>query len=86
MIGLIVYGLCVVTSALCAVLLLRGYARSRVPLLLWSGLCFIGLTLNNLLLFVDVQIAPMIDLSTWRTLPALVGVLLLLYGMIWETR
>ena len=86
MIGLIVYGLCVVTSALCAVLLLRGYARSRVPLLLWSGLCFIGLTLNNVLLFVDVQIAPMVDLSTWRTVPALVGVLLLLYGMIWETR
>ncbi len=86
MIGLIVYGLCVVTSALCAVLLLRGYARSRVPLLLWSGLCFIGLALNNLLLFIDVQMAPMIDLSTWRTVPALVGVLLLLYGMIWETR
>lgn len=86
MIGLIVYGLCVVTSALCAVLLLRGYARSRVPLLLWSGLCFIGLALNNLLLFVDVQIVPLIDLSAWRTLPALVGVLLLLYGMIWETR
>ena len=55
MIGLIVYGLCVVTSALCAVLLLRGYARSRVPLLLWSGLCFIGLTLNNVLLFIDVR-------------------------------
>lgn len=86
MIGLIVYGLCVVTSALCAVLLLRGYSRSRVPLLLWSGLCFIGLALNNVLLFIDVQIAPMVDLSTWRTVPALVGVLLLLYGMIWETR
>lgn len=86
MIGLIVYGLCVVTSALCAVLLFRGYARTRVPLLMWSGLCFVGLTLNNLLLFIDVQIAPMIDLSTWRTVPALVGVLLLLYGMIWETR
>ena len=57
MIGLIVYGLCVVTSALCAVLLLRGYAQSRVPLLLWSVLCFIGLTLNNVLLFVDVQIS-----------------------------
>jgi hypothetical protein len=85
-IGLIVYGLCVITSALCAVLLLRGYTRSRVPLLLWSGLCFIGLALNNLLLFIDVQMAPMIDLSTWRTVPALVGVLLLLYGMIWETR
>jgi hypothetical protein len=65
---------------------LRGYFRSRVPLLLWSGLCFVGLALNNLLLFIDVHVAPMIDLSTWRTIPALVGVLLLLYGMIWETR
>ena len=86
MIGLIVYGLCVITSALCAGLLLRGYARSRVPLLLWSGLCFVGLTLNNLLLFVDVHVVPGADLSTWRTIPALIGVLLLIYGMIWETR
>lgn len=86
MIGLVVYGLCVLTSAMCAGLLLRGYARNRVPLLLWSALCFAGLTLNNLLLFVDVHVAPLIDLSAWRTIPALVGVLLLLYGMIWETR
>jgi hypothetical protein len=86
MIGMIVYGLCVVTSAACAVLLMRGYGRSRVPLLLWSALCFTGLALNNLLLFIDVHVAPMVDLSTWRTVPALIGVLLLLYGMIWETR
>lgn len=86
MTGLIVYGLCVITSAACAWLLLRGYAKSRVPLLMWSGLCFVGLTLNNVLLFVDVHVAPLIDLSAWRTVPALVGVLLLLYGMIWETR
>lgn len=86
MIGLIVYGLCVVTSAICAALLLRGYFRNRVPLLLWSGLCFAGLTLNNVLLFIDVHVVPLIDLSAWRTLPALIGVLLLLYGMIWETR
>ena len=86
MIGLIVYGLCVITSAICATLLLRGYFRNRVPLLLWSGLCFAGLTLNNLLLFIDVHVVPLIDLSAWRTLPALIGVLLLLYGMIWETR
>jgi hypothetical protein len=85
-IGFIVYGLCVVTSALCAWLLLRGYSRSRVPLLMWSGLCFVGLMLNNLLLFVDVHVVPLVDLSAWRTIPALIGVLLLLYGMIWETR
>lgn len=86
MTGLVVYGLCVITSATCAGLLLRGYFRSRTRLLLWAGLCFVGLALNNLLLFVDVHVVPMTDMSSWRTLPALAGVLLLLYGMIWETR
>ena len=86
MTGPLVYALCVITSTVCAVLLLRGYMRSRVSLLLWSGLCFVGLALNNLLLFIDVQIVPEIDLSAWRTLPALAGVLLLIYGMVEESR
>ena len=86
MTGLLVYALCVITSTVCAVLLLRGYMRSRVSLLLWSGLCFIGLALNNMLLFIDVQMVPDIDLSAWRTLPALAGVLLLIYGMVEESR
>ena len=51
----IVYILCALTSSLCAVLLLRRYARSRLRLLLWSGLCFIGLALNALLLIVDTR-------------------------------
>lgn len=86
MTGPIVYALCVITSVLCAVLLLRGFVRTRVQLLLWSGLCFVGLALNNLLLFIDVQIVPDIDLSAWRTLPALAGVLLLIYGMVEESQ
>lgn len=85
MIGLVVYGLCVVTSVACAALLLRAYIRTRMPLLLWSGLCFTGLALNNMLLFVDVHVQET-DLSTWRSLPALAGVLLLLFGMIRESR
>jgi hypothetical protein len=85
MMAMIVYGLCILTSTTCAVLLLRGYARSRFRLLLWSGICFIGLALNNLLLFIDVNV-PDVDLSAWRSVPALAGVMLLLYGMIWETR
>ena len=48
-----VYALCALTSLACAALLLRGYVRSRVRLLLWSGLCFAFLFLNNVLLFVD---------------------------------
>ena len=81
----IVYLLCALTSITCAVLLLRGYAASRVRLLLWGGLCFAGLALNNVLLFVDLGLAPEIDLSVWRSLPALAGVLLLVYGLIWDS-
>ena len=82
--ALVVYLLCAVTSLACAVLLLRGYARSRVRLLLWSGLCFLGLFLNNVLVIVDLRVALTTDLSVWRTLPAVAGVALLLYGLVWE--
>lgn len=82
----LVYVLCSLTSAACAVMLARGYARTRVRLLFWSALCFVGLTLNNVLLIIDVRFVPQIDLSAWRMAPALAGVILLLYGLIWETR
>ena len=84
--AVLVYALCALTSTACAVLLLRGYARSRFRLLLWSGLCFAGLALNNILLVIDKQVVPDMDLSVWRTVPALVGVALLLYGFVWDTR
>lgn len=86
MFAIIVYVLCAATSGLCAVLLLRGYAKSRARLLFWSGLCFAGLALNNLLLVIDVRVVPQIDLSVWRTIPALIGISLLVYGLVWETR
>jgi Family of unknown function (DUF5985) len=84
--AILIYILCAATSGLCAVLLLRGYAKSGARLLFWSGLCFIGLTLNNVLLIVDVRLVPAVDLSLWRTIPALIGVSLLVYGLVWETR
>lgn len=82
----IVYVLCAITSAACSWLLLRGYKNSGVRLLLWSGLCFAGFALNNILLFVDVQVIPETDLSILRTMPALIGVALLLYGFIWDSK
>jgi hypothetical protein len=81
----VIYLLCALTSLACAVLLLRGYARNRVRLLLWVGLCFVGLTLNNVLLLVDLRVVPSMDLSLWRSLPALAGLMLLIYGLVWET-
>jgi hypothetical protein len=82
----LVYSLCALTSLACAVLLLRAYAASRVRLLLWSGLCFTGLAANNVLLLIDKRVVPTLDLSLWRSLPALAGLALLLYGLVWETR
>lgn len=86
MMATLVYALCALTALACSVLLLRGYARNRVRLLLWSGLCFAGLALNNVILLVDMRVVPTIDLSVWRTLPALAGIVILLYGLVWETR
>jgi hypothetical protein len=80
----IVYLLCAATSVACAVLLLRGYARTATRFLLWSGLCFVGLALNNIVLAVDLMVIPGTDLSTWRLVPAAAGILLLLYGLVWE--
>jgi hypothetical protein len=82
--GLIVYSLCALTSLGCAGLLLRGYARSHVRLLLWSSLCFALFALNNILLIVDVRILPDVDLSAARTLPSVLGIALLVYGLVWD--
>ena len=81
-----VYLLCAAASLLCAVLLHRGYARSRAQLLLWSCLCFYGLTLNNVLLFVDLVVVPQVDLSVWRAATALAALLALLTGLIWGAK
>ena len=80
----LVYLLCAVTSLACAVLLFRGFRRSRARMLFWSALCFVGFCLNNVLLVVDTQLVPEIDLSIWRTLPAALGLALLLYGFVWD--
>jgi hypothetical protein len=80
------YGLCTLTALFCASLLLRAYYRSRYKLLLWGGLCFLGLTLNNALLVVDKLIfpEPEINLFTWRLVTALAAMLILLYGIIFD--
>ena len=46
----VIYVLSFLASATCTWLLLRGYRRSGTRLLLWSGLCFVGLAINNVLL------------------------------------
>ena len=80
------YILTCLTTLLCAILLMRGYVRSRQRLLLWSGLCFIGLTISNAFVIADLLVFPKIDFFTYRTGSAAVAMVLLVYGLIWESR
>jgi hypothetical protein len=81
----ILYALVMLTCLACMVLLFRGYAVSGVRLLLWSALCFVGLSVSNVMLFFDLVLFPtQIDLRLYRLAAALAGLAFLLYGFISE--
>lgn len=83
----VVYALCSLTAFLCSGLLFRGYTRSGARLLLWSSLCFLGLTVNNVLVFVDLQVlSKEASILLWRNVSALAAMSLLLYGLIWDSK
>jgi hypothetical protein len=78
----IVYILCALTSIACMVLLLRGYGRTRLHLLFWSGIAFMAFALSNILLVVDLVLVANYDFSLWRQSLTLIGVMLMLHGLI----
>lgn len=79
------YTFCTLTAFLCALMLLQAYVRGRYRLLLWSGLCFAGLTASNLLLVLDKIVFPTaVDLQIWRSAITLAAMSVLLYGLIVE--
>ncbi|HZZ91407.1 MAG TPA: DUF5985 family protein [Usitatibacter sp.] len=80
-----IYTLCVLTCLVAALLLFRGWRQTRTPLLLWSALCFAGLTLSNLILVLDRIVFIKADLSTARLATAFCALLLLIIGLIWES-
>lgn len=83
----IIYILCAATCLLCAIMLFRGYYRSGVRLLFWSALCFVGLIFDNILLYVDLHVlGTEISLAVVRKVPGLLGLMLLLYGLVWESK
>ena len=79
-----IYLLCAATSLVAAAMLLRQYLRRRAPLLLWSFVAFVGLSINNVLVYVDLVLATAVDLSTPRSAAGAIAMLVLLYGLIWE--
>jgi hypothetical protein len=80
----VIYTLCALTSITCFVLLWRSWRGSGARLLFWSALCFGALSVNNVLLVVDNLVLPDRDLGVPRLVAALVAVLLLLFGLVWE--
>lgn len=82
--GPAVYILGGLTMLSCGILLMRGYSHTRTGLLLWSALCFFGLAISNLLVFVDLVLLPNVDLYLLRLITAAMAMLILLYGLIWE--
>ncbi|HEY2407475.1 MAG TPA: DUF5985 family protein [Polyangiaceae bacterium] len=80
----LVYALCALASLFCAALLIRNYRSSRSRFALWTSVSFVGLALNNVLLFIDLIIVPEVDLSVLRTGIALLAVMTLIVGLIWE--
>jgi len=79
-----VYLLCFLTSAACALLLVRSYRRTGARLLFWSGLCFLFLAANNLVVIVDLLLIPDVDFRLVRHLLALAALIVLLFGFIWD--
>jgi hypothetical protein len=80
----LIYLLCLLTSAVCAGLLIRAFRRTRAPLLLWSAACFALLALNNLFVVADMLVFTGTDLTLLRQGAGLAAVGVLLYGFIWE--
>jgi hypothetical protein len=83
----LVYILCALTAILCAVLLYRSYRANRTRLLFWASLAFLLLAVDNVILYIDLVILPASpDLFWYRTGAALAAMLLLVFGLVWETR
>lgn len=82
----LVYIACAFLSFSCTVMLWKAYNKNNFRLLFWSSIGFFGFAVNNVLLFVDmILLTDLVDLSVIRTIPALVGMVLLIYGLIMDT-
>jgi len=79
-----IYLLCAATSMAAAWLLWRYYVARRTRLLLWSCVAFLGLAVNNVLLYVDLGVLPQLDLALPRTLAGTLSMAVLAYALATE--
>lgn len=83
--GSIIYFLCALTSLGAAALLWRGFRRTRQRLLYWSALCFAIMAVSNGLLILDLVVLPDVYLLTSRSIVTQIALLVLIYGLIFES-
>lgn len=81
----IIYILCALTCVVASVLLWRGYRRSHQRLLYWSSLCFAIMAVSNALLIFDLVLLPEVPLLPWRSAVTQVALLVLIFGLIFES-
>ncbi len=81
----VVYLLCTFTSLLCAIMLFRAFKKSQFRLLFWSSMGFTGFGISNILLFIDVVVFPDVTyILNFRSIPAVIGMITMIYGLIME--
>jgi hypothetical protein len=81
----LVYIFGTIVTLMCAVMLFRAYLRVRFRLLLWSAVCFAGLTIANALVYVDLVVMPERDLYPLRLGVGALSMAMLVYGLVWES-
>jgi len=81
-VAIALFAISALTAILCSVLLLRAYRRSGVRLLFWAGISFAALAIESAVLIVNEMVVA--DLTVLRLLIPLIGLMVLLYGLLWE--
>jgi hypothetical protein len=81
--GPFIYFMCALTAFACCALLWRSWRSNHAALLLWSSLCFAGLTVSNVVLIFDKLVLLEVDLTTQRLTITLISLLLLIFGLVW---
>jgi NADH:ubiquinone oxidoreductase subunit 3 (subunit A) len=52
---------------------------------MWAAISFVCLAVNNAFLFADTTLFPDLDLTAYRFSAALLGTVILIFGLVWET-
>lgn len=82
----IVFSLCALASIYVAYILAKAYRERPSRILFWSAICFSGLALNNIVLFIDLVLMPTeVTFALLRNTIIVASVGSLVYGLVWDT-